>query len=191
MRGNNKIPWVVCCKAQGKVRSPQQSSVALLKKHLLADECPSIKLCSLGTTNHRVGWPHLRWEHHAAPVLRWDVAWQLKGGSSVMWSRAGLCSQALGFCDTALCPSDAQPRSPVTISTGTCGLHRACAALSVSSRPLAMGAPRWSFFAVTSPVQAFLRNGGLCMGCSPGAERNLPCTMTADKSAPGETEQGC
>lgn len=35
-----------------------------------------------------------------------------------------------GFHGTALCPSDAQPCSPLTISTGTCGLPQACAALS-------------------------------------------------------------
>lgn len=160
VRGNNQIPWVLHCKTQGKVQSSQQSSVALLEKAPSCRwECPPINPPSLGTTNHCVGQPHRCWGHCAAPVLWWDMAWQLREGSSMVWSRAGLCSLALGFHGTALCPSDAQPCSSLTVSTGTSGLPQACAAPCVSSGPWAVGAPRWGSFAVTSSVQAFLRTG--------------------------------
>lgn len=96
-----------------------------------------------------------------------------------------------GPCDTALCLHDAQPCSHLTISTGTFGLHQACAALPVSSGPWAVGAARWPSLLFPLLLLYKLPLGVVaywCVGCSPAAERNPPCRMNVDKSAPGEIE---
>lgn len=98
----------------------------------------------------------------------------------MMWSRAVLSSTGVSW-HSFLSP-DAQPCSPLTISTDTCGLPQGCAGLALGT-----GSTQVGLFAVTSSVKAFLRTGGLCVGCSP----TVPCRMTVDKSAPGETEQEC
>lgn len=146
-----------------------------------------MKLCSLGTTNHLVGQPHVCWERHAAPGLWWDMA--------IKWN-------VMAAAGRQLC--DVEQGWTVLSSTGVpwhSSLSLWCSALQPShhlhwhlwpsSSLCSCVCELWALGRGGPNGASSLGTGGLCGGCSPAAERNPLCRLTVDKSTPGETEQGC
>lgn len=97
--------------------------------------------------------------------------------------------QALGFHGTALCPSDV---SPAALSPSPLAPVAFLKPVQLCLWALGTGGTQARLLCCCLFCPSLLRDWWLVCGiCSPHAERNPPCRMAVDKSAPGETEWGC